>query len=421
MAEIIIIGAGISGLTIARELIEKGHRIIILEARNRIGGRIHSFREKFSRVVEGGAEFVHGDLPLTNTLIREAHQNKTLIQGMFYSISRGELEKGDMLDDHWKKVFSEMDKLGHDVTLADFLDQHFAGNEFKELRERVRQYAEGFDIADINRVSTFALRDEWRGNDDAHQYRMDGGYSTLIDFLRDRIVSSGGTFILSEPAAKITWQAGRVVVEAVSGKSWRADKAIVTVPLGILQKERIRFEPALPQHQQAFRSMGFGGVIKFQYEFAKAFWESHTGRQLRDAAFIFSDAEVPTWWSQRPDTTPFLTGWLSGPRTFGLPHAPEALYQKAVASMQYIFRCSSGEIESQIVHWHITDWTQDPFACGAYSYATLQSREAVKFISQPVQDTFYFCGEAVYSGSSVGTVEAALSSAKTLADAIDPA
>lgn len=420
MTELIIIGAGISGLTIARDLIKSGYRVTVIEARDRIGGRIHSFRDKFSRIVEAGAEFVHGDLPLTNKLIEEAGQKKTLIRGRFYSISNNELEKGDILDDHWKKLFIELNRLEHDVTLAHFLQEHFGSREYNDLRERVWQYAEGFDIADVNRVSALALREEWSKNDDAHQYRIDGGYNTLTRFLRDEILKTGGQLVLSEPVVNIAWQEGQVEVKTASGKLWKGDKAIITVPLGILQKAAISFKPALPEHQQAFESMGFGGVIKFQVEFQKAFWESHRHRGLKDIAFIFSDADVPTWWSQLPDKTPLLTGWLSGPRTVDISHTPEVLYQKAVASLQYIFSCSPGEIESQIVHWHISDWTQDPFTFGAYSYPTLQSDKAIKFITLPVKNTLYFAGEAVYSGSAMGTVEAALTSAKKVITFIDP-
>jgi len=421
MANVIVIGAGISGLTIARKLLSKGYDVTIVEARDRIGGRIHTFQGKFSRLVEAGPEFVHGDQPLTSTLIEEANETKTLINGKFYSIAKDELEKGDMLDDHWKKLFSEMDKLVHDLTLAEFLHKHFGGAEFKNLRERVTQFAEGFDIADVSRVSTLALKEEWSESDDKHQYHLNHGYTSLINFLRDKVLVSGGNIVLSEPVNKIRWSEGSVNVETSSGKTLKADKVIITVPLGVLQKKLIEFEPALPDHQLAFESMGFGGVIKFQVEFDEAFWHTRESRELKDAAFIFSDAEVPTWWSQLPDKTPLLTGWLSGPRTFDPSHTRESLYEKAIESLQYIFRYNPKELESGIVHWHMTNWVQDPFTYGAYSYSTLQSREAVKFLSVPVKDTLYFAGEAIYSGPAMGTVEAALISANDLIKTIIPA
>ena len=410
MAEVLIIGAGISGLTLGRELLRKGHAVTIIEGRDRIGGRIHTLDKKFSRIADTGAEFIHGLQPITLTLLEEAGLQKTLIKGKFYTISKDELEKGDMLDDHWKKLLAEMNKLNEDVTLAEFLQTHFSGSEFKELRERAIQYAEGFDIADINRVSVFALREEWSHNDDAHQYHLGNGYGALISFLQQEIIRSGGQIVLSEPVETIRWKEKNAEISTKTGKTFICEKVVISVPLGVLQKRIIRFTPPLPEHEAAFDAMGFGGVIKFQVEFKEALWESGS-RKLKDLAFVFSDAEIPTWWSQLPDKTPFLTGWFSGPRTFEPGFTSELLYAKAVQSLQYIFGCSTEEIESSIVNWHIADWVNDEFSFGAYSYPTIGSPEARKFLSTPVKDTLYFMGEALYDGAAMGTVEAALTSA----------
>lgn len=418
MAEIIIIGAGISGLTAARTLLGKGHSVVVLEARDRVGGRIYTATESFSKSVEAGAEFIHGDQPLTFQLLKEAKQKKTPIKGKFYTIAKDNLEKGDILDDHWKELMIELNNLEYDITLSDFLKRHFNGSEFKDLRKRATRFAEGFDIADVNRVSTLALREEWSQNDDAHQFRVEKGYSGLIDFLREKVVTSGGTIVLSEAVNEVQWKKGTVTVFTVTGKSFAAEKLIVTVPLGVLQRELIRFTPALGHLQQAIQSMGFGGVIKFQFEFKEAFWQSAEHRTLNDLAFVFSDAEVPTWWSQLPDKTPFLTGWFGGPQTFNTSHDAELLYLKAVTSLQYIFRCNPKELESLLVNWQVVDWIRDPFSLGAYSYPTLQSSAAIKLLSEPASDTLFFAGEALFEGSAMGTVEAALSSARAVCSKI---
>lgn len=417
MAEVLIIGAGISGLTLGRELLRKGHAVTIIEGRDRVGGRIHTLENKFSCMADAGAEFIHGQQPITLRLLEEAGLEKTLIRGKFYTISKDELEKGDMLDDHWKKLLTEMNKLEVDVTLADFLRTHFSGNEFDELRERATQYAEGFDIADINRVSTFALREEWSHNDDAHQYHLENGYGSLIGFLQNEIIHSGGQILLSEPVETIHWKEKSVEIRTKTGKSFVGQKVVISVPLGVLQKKVIRFIPSLQEHEAAIDTMGFGGVIKFQVEFKEALWESGN-RKLKDLAFVFSDAEIPTWWSQLPDKTPFLTGWFSGPRAFEPGLTKEVLYRKALQSLQYIFRCSQNEIESSVVNWHLADWVNDEFSFGAYSYPTIGSPEARKLLSAPVNDTLYFMGEALYEGTAMGTVEAALTSAMSVSQKI---
>lgn len=421
MAEIIVVGAGISGLSIARQLIQSGHSVTVLEARDRVGGRIHAITGNFSKPVETGAEFIHGEQPVTLSLLKEARIDKSLMKGKFYSIAKDELQRGDMLDDHWKELFSKLNKLEHDVTLTDFLQQYFAGEQYQDLRHRVIQFAEGFDIADPDRVSSLALREEWKNSDDEHQYHPEGGYSKLIGFLGKDVVNNGGSIVLNEPVREVRLKAKNVEILADSGKIYRGEKVIITVPLGVLQRGSIKFSPSIPEHQDAFAAMGFGGVIKFNFEFKEPVWESRDHRHLPDLAFAFSDAEVPTWWSQLPDTTPMLTGWFSGPRTFKSDFPREVLYRTAIASLQYILRYNPKAIESSLRHWHVTNWVQDEYACGAYSYPTLRSNEARRFLSQPVNDMLYFAGEAMYGGASGGTVEAALVSAQEVVKKITPA
>lgn len=412
MRHSLIIGAGIAGLTIARRLSDQGHQVTVLEAKDWVGGRIHTLTGKFSRHIEAGAEFIHGKLPISLALTEEAKREATLIKGRFYTISKGRLEKGDPLEDHWREMIEQLDKLDSDITLQAFLDQYFNQAKYADLRERVKHYAEGFDIADVNRVSTITLREEWKNNDDAHQYHVEGGYKTLIDFLAKKITDAGGLILLDEPVTEVHWKEGSAKVKTATGRDIEADRVIVTVPLGALQKQTILFSPELPEHQKAFNSMGFGGVIKFIFEFKEAFWETRANRKLKDIAFIFSDADIPTWWSQLPDKTPVLTGWFSGPKTFDSSHNQETLYRKAIDSLQYIFDCSSQEIESQLLHWHIADWVQDQHTFGAYSYPTLLTKSSIRFISKSVTNTLYFAGEAFYEGTSIGTVEAALTSAE---------
>lgn len=412
MKHSLIIGAGIAGLTIARKLAAQGHQVTVLEAKDRVGGRIHTISDKFSQHIEAGAEFIHGKLPISLALTEEAKRETTLIKGRFYTISKGQLEKGDPLEDQWREMIEQLDKLYSDIALQAFLDQYFSQDKYADLRERVKHYAEGFDIADVSRVSTITLREEWKNNDDAHQYHVEGGYKTLIDFLARKIVTDGGSILLNEPVIEVHWKERSAKVKTVTGKTFEADRVIITVPLGALQKRTIRFLPELPDHQKAFNNMGFGGVIKFIFEFKEAFWETHANRKLKDIAFIFSDAEIPTWWSQLPNKIPVLTGWFSGPKTFDSSHNQETLYRKAIESLQYIFDCSYQEIEFQLVHWHIADWVQDQHTFGAYSYPTLETEASVKLVSKSVAATLYFAGEAFYKGHSIGTVEAALTSAE---------
>lgn len=416
--QVLIVGAGACGLIAAHYLSEKKHRVTVIEARERTGGRIHALEDIFSVPVEAGAEFIHGTQPLTLSLLEESENDKILLSGNRYQLRNGQLEEGDFSDEQWEMVTKALEKVETDTDIATFLNEYFGSDDYTELRKKVRTFVEGFDAADVNRVSALALREEWAGNDHEHQYRISGGYSVLIRYLQEKINRNGGAFIFSDPVKEIRWSKGAVSVHTIRGRVVEGEKAVITVPLGALQNGSIKFTPALPHHAAAFRHIGFGGVIKVFVEFRHAFWEHRIGRPLKDVGFIFSDAAIPTWWSQLPDRTPLLTGWLGGPSAANVRHNDASLYEKSIASLRYIFNCQPAEITRELREFHVADWVQDPYTFGAYAYPTLQSRKAQAFLAEPVNDTVYFAGEALYSGSAMGTVEAALVSGKDVAEKI---
>ncbi len=355
---------------------------------------------------------------MTFELLKEANGKAVRVTGNYFQLWNGALEKSDFFDDDWKEVTRALEELKFDTDIADFLHRHFPGMKHEELRKKVRGFVEGYDAADMDRVSAFALREEWAKSDDEHQYRIEGGYATLIEFLADKVREHRGSILLSSPVREIQWTHGAVKVITTDGRLLEAQKAIITLPLGVLQRGSVRFSPVLSEVALANQKMGFGGVIKFFFEFKHALWEDTCARRFKRLAFAFSDAPVPTWWTQRPDETALLTGWLGGPATVTTEHEPDALFRKAIASLEYIFKCSAGDFENSLVARHVADWTQDPFAFGAYSYPTVQTGSALEILSKPVKDTLYFAGEHMYNGSAMGTVEAALVSGKKAAETI---
>src|SRR5207248_11013451 len=132
-----------------------------------------------------------------------------------------------------------------------------------------------------------------------------------------------------------------------------------------------------------------------------------------------SDATVPTWWTQHPAYPPVLTGWYAGPKadTVSSLTATE-LVDMGFASLAEIFDLPPERIRRDLVAARAINWGNDPFARGAYSYATPRTRAAQLALGKPAGGAIFFAGEALYAGSDMGTVEAALASGSETAQRI---
>jgi monoamine oxidase len=404
----LIIGAGASGLMAAHELSKAGCSVTVLEALNRVGGRIYTLAKgKFSSPVEAGAEFIHGDLTLTSALLKAAQIPWRETEGKMYQVRNGILQKSDFFEEEWEQLLNKLSHLKTDMTLEDFLQKNFPGEKYPDLHTRIRQFVEGYNAADVSKASALALRDEWMEDEEPPQYRPDGGYSQLVKFLVNEITMKGVVLHNSTVVSEIQWGTGKINVLTNRG-TFSADKILITTPLPVLEK--IRFVPDLPDHRLAAKDIGFGSVIKFIFEFNEVFWKEEVHRSMPRLKFLFSDAPVPTWWSQLPDNRPLLTGWLGGPPADEIPDEPELLFRIGIDSLVYLFGGTRHRIETSLMEWHIENWHTAPFSCGAYSYAKVNTPEARKFFrsSSGSGSSVYWAGEALYEGPHTGTVEAAL-------------
>jgi monoamine oxidase len=166
---------------------------------------------------------------------------------------------------------------------------------------------------------------------------------------------------------------------------------------------------------KAAQQLGFGPVIKILLKFSDAFWQKEEA--LKSAGFIFSNEEIPTWWTQYPQPSGLLVGWCAGPSAKKLQHhTNERLLEKAMVSLTNIFNKTRKELEDKIRTANVFNWATDPFTKGGYTYETVATKEALKVLLQPEKDTVYFAGEALFAGKDVGTVEAALQSGAAAAN-----
>jgi monoamine oxidase len=182
--DVIIIGAGAAGLMAAYELSKAGKKVLVLEGRNRIGGRIFTIKgPHFSKPVEGGAEFIHGHLPVTFELLRKAGLSYYQTGGDTWLHKDGALEKGDDFIEDWDLLIQHIKQVQTDKTLSSFLDEHFGDKKYDVLKDSVRSFVEGYDAADLNKVSTFSMKEEWSNEDQWEQYRTKSGYVKMLEWL----------------------------------------------------------------------------------------------------------------------------------------------------------------------------------------------------------------------------------------------
>ncbi|NML63658.1 FAD-dependent oxidoreductase [Hymenobacter sp. RP-2-7] len=419
--EVLVLGAGAAGLLAARELARAGRQVCIVEARDRVGGRVHTLTPPgFSRAIEAGAEFMHGAVPLTRVLLGEAGLEWQAADGQTYLVQDGQLQPDADFFAQLPPLLEKLRALPHDMPLADFLTQEFAGPAHAALRTFATQFAEGYDAADATRVSAWALRDEWATGDADDSPRPLGGYGPLLHWLAAQARAAGAVLHLATPIQKIDWQSGEATLLATTGATYRARQILCTVPLGVWQlgphqPGYLRFVPELAAHRAAAAQLGFGSVIKIVLEFRTAFWHG----RLPELEFLLSDAPVPTWWSQLPAATPQLTGWLAGPAAQQLAMASDdEILRRALESLSYVLAVTPKALEAQLCAHYVCNWGCDPYAQGAYSYPTVGASAARAALGASVASTLFFAGEGVYEGPAAGTVEAALVSGQQAARAM---
>jgi monoamine oxidase len=407
----------------ARELVRAGKRVTILEARDRCGGRIYPLpAEEFGYPAEGGAEFVHGAAPVTRALMREAQISLLPRGGTRWSARTGKLSANESSPPHTGRFYQALSEVKADLPIAEFLETHFAGRRYDELRRSITRTVEGYDAADPHRASTLALRDEWTARDDGPHGRIAKGYGELIEYLSSECRRHGAALHLGAAITAIDEARGRVAVRCYHGTTFEADAAILTVPLPLLSE--IALPSATRERVTAAADIGFGNVVKILFRFATKWWadlgrRDLGGRDLGDLSFLLSDATVPTWWTQYPDGYPVLTGWLAGPKADRVSSLAEAeLIDLGLASLGEIFDLPLDGIRRNLVAARAINWGNDPFARGAYSYPTPRTREAQSVLRKPNGDAIFFSGEALYAGPVMGTVEAALASGQETARTI---
>ena len=405
-ADVLIIGGGIAGLTAARHLTEAGLRVTLLEARDRLGGRIYT-QHTAQYPVELGAEFVHGKPQEILSLAAEGGVPMVPVQGNFCRKANGSWANAGHLMAEVDQLFARLPPDEPDQSFRHYLDR--TGTK-EEVRQQALRYVEGFHAADPALISVQSLVRDSHAEEAIsgdHQYRMAEGYEPLVQAVVNRIDRQRCDIQTNTVVNEIRWQKGQVVARATAGE-FRAPRVIITLPLGVLKTNSVAFSPPLPEKQHAMSYLEMGPVIRVTLCFATKFWEQQP--EMADMGFLFTDdPKFPTWWTSNPLPSPILTGWAAG--RYAMEHSGRSnddIIHSAIQSLARIMGFSDGEIRQQVIGAFTHDWQADPFSRGAYSYAAIGGFDAAQALAKPIAKTLYFAGEATSSDGYNGTVHGAI-------------
>ncbi|HZV35756.1 MAG TPA: NAD(P)/FAD-dependent oxidoreductase [Verrucomicrobiae bacterium] len=413
---VVVVGAGVAGLSAANELAQAGAPVCVLEARQRVGGRIFTINDSVGKPIELGAEFIHGKAPELWQIIQSARLPVHEVTERHRALCGNDSRLTDM-EGFWsgfERIMEKVDPHQCDQPFATFLSR--LSDIPPDWKRWANDFVEGFDAAHTERISIQALaREEDYSNriEGDQSFRIATGYSQIVEWLARQLELKKVQVHCGMKVENIRWRGGSVFVHArESGgriRTFQASRAIITLPLGVLKAGDVQFEPEVMEKKQAIQGLEMGHVVKMNLQFRSRFWPE------RDFGFIHaSDEWFPTWWSHEENG--LLTGWAGGPKAERMEGMDqEQIVYYALKAVAGIFQVPITKVTNALGRVWFHDWSADPFSRGAYSYIPAGMMEAQQHFSWPVEETLFFAGEAATLDGQLGTVHGAIASGKRAA------
>jgi monoamine oxidase len=430
---VVVIGGGISGLAAASRLGRAGHSVSVLEARDRVGGRVFSQRDPaHDAPIELGAEFIHGLPPEIWEPLQKSGAEITEVEGENWCVSNQQMSPCNFLS-QVDAILDKMDDSQPDGSFLDFLERCFPNPTHdpkqQKIKERALGYVTGFNAADPGLVGVHWLVQEMRADQRIQgdrAFRSRNGYEDLLAVFRKQIAGCDITVHTNTVVESVRWKAGHAEMRAHDKEGscvFTTSKVLVTLPLAVLKAPvgelgAVQFAPPLPREKvEALNKVEMGEIIRIVLRFRHRFWDAITpatdrAKTLSDMSFLFSEDEwFPTWWTAMPNNSPIITGWApfrSAERLSG--RNPSFVVEHSLQSLSRLLGVPLQNLETRLEDAYFHDWQSDPFSRGAYSYGKVGAVEAQKVLGAPVENTLFFAGEATDISGHNGTVHGAIAS-----------
>ena len=408
--DVIVIGAGIAGLGAATALAAKGQRVLILEARDRVGGRI--LTQQFSgwpSPVELGAEFIHGGNGALTSALRRAGLGRAPAPENHWLVQDGVRAAAP---DAFERIDAAMRKIGPRTrtSFAGWLRRHGRALSATD-RELVKSFVEGFEGAPIELMSAHSMYQAALAEEGTQERPGAGGYGRLVQAmvsgLPDRLVQVR----LGTRVSSVRWTNGRVVARSARKSVGSAGAAIITLPLGVLKLPAARggidFAPPLRNRARLLARLKSGHTVRLVLRLRADAWkrgpipaELRAGNG-RGFGFIHSlQKYFPVWWSLAPD--PVLVAWMGGPTAKSVAGmTPKKLLALALDSLAQLLRVERQAVAALVQDFRVHDWTGDPFTRGSYSFSVAGQEDAPLRLAEPVGGTLFFAGEESFHLASI--------------------
>jgi polyamine oxidase len=405
MGPVIVVGAGIAGLTVANALTHAGVDVVVLEARDRIGGRLHTVDLGGSQVDLGGS-WIHtpdgNPMSALADLLGVMRSPVDFFESAVLVDSDGNRDALapvlPMVDAFYEWLDQERASIDASPSVADAIDRFLAGSASPDPRDRelARRFLRSLVSAENAWPPEDVVAREFPpntveyGGSSLGEY-PDGGYKRILDALAE-----GLDVLTSYPVGEIGQEDQGVSVRRYpSGEVLMGSHAVVTVPLGVLKDpDAITFTPGLPaERRAAIDRLGFGGFEKVLLRFDEPFWS-------RPEPFaVVSDGDVSDWlicfelhaFTGAPVLVAFAVGHAAK-RVLGRP------LEKRVSEVLELVRSVTGVEPPAPTDVVASEWAVDPYSRGAYSFIRLGStREDLERLGEPIGGRLLFAGEATGS------------------------